>query len=296
MVHNLFSISGAILLALSLFGSTGAQAQKVRMGTGAVVAGVHQGDMLTLGQAVYERHCSGCHGLEGNGEGPAARWLDPKPRDFTLGTFKFRTTPTGALPTDNDLFRTITEGAHGTSMPSWRILPEIERRAVVQYLKTFSDAWEDEDYFARAIAMPAPPTLEELSDPDRIKRGRTIFTYIGCRQCHGDTGAGDGPSSAKMKDDKGYPIRPANFQRGILRGGRRPADLFRAISTGYSGTPMPGFTMLKEEQLWDLVGFLRYLMIHQGDPENQDKYPRCTVMGNCEAAAAGTDAPEEKSE
>jgi cytochrome c oxidase cbb3-type subunit 2 len=90
------------------------------------------------GRAVYEARCVGCHGPKGDGNGPAATFLSPRPRNFTLGVFKFRTTPSGSLPTDGDLFRTVTRGVRWTAMPTWHELPGNERLAVVMYIKTRS--------------------------------------------------------------------------------------------------------------------------------------------------------------
>src|SRR5262245_29079314 len=96
------------------------------------------------GREVYERRCVGCHGPKGDGNGPVAAFLDPRPRDFRLGAFKFRTTPSGSLPTDGDLFRTLTRGVRYTAMPTWHELPEKDRLAVISYVKTFSPRWKDE--------------------------------------------------------------------------------------------------------------------------------------------------------
>jgi len=90
---------------------------------------------VQTGKAVYEQHCAACHGLIGDGHGPASVWLSPKPRNFNLGLFKIQSTPFGSLPTDDDLFQTITRGMPGRSMPSFVYLGEKERREVVQYVK-----------------------------------------------------------------------------------------------------------------------------------------------------------------
>ena len=71
------------------------------------------------GKEVYENSCAHCHGTEGRGDGSAAENLLPKPRDFTRGLYKIRSTETGELPTDQDLFNIITVGMPGSSMPGW---------------------------------------------------------------------------------------------------------------------------------------------------------------------------------
>src|SRR5207247_1491942 len=76
-------------------------------------------DLIARGKEEFEEHCIGCHGVRGDGNGLAATFLFPRPRDFTIGVFKFRSTPSGSLPTDGDLFRTITRGVRWTAMPTW---------------------------------------------------------------------------------------------------------------------------------------------------------------------------------
>src|SRR6187551_865380 len=90
---------------------------------------------LQPGKTVYEQHCAACHNLNGEGNGPAAVWLFPKPRNFSAGLFKIQSTPGGSLPSDDDLFQTITRGMPGSSMPSFTYLSENERREVVKYVK-----------------------------------------------------------------------------------------------------------------------------------------------------------------
>lgn len=250
----------------------------------AVIAGVQAAETLALGARAYARYCSGCHGEKGDGKGPASEQLYPKPRDFTRGLYKFRTTPWGSLPTDDDIYRTITTGVYGTSMPSWALVPEVERRALVQYVKSFSPQFEDPDLAEPPMPVPYPPA--ELKDPENVTLGRTTFRIIGCQQCHGPSGGGDGPSSGEMKDDWGEPIRVTNFQRGILRGGRTPRDIYRSIATGLSGTPMPNFgASLAPEKIWAIVGYIRYLIKNQGDPKSNELVEECRVWDTCDTAS-----------
>ena len=106
-------------------------------------------ELVEQGKTIYFRRCSFCHGLLGDGNGPAADYLDPRPRDFTLGTFKFRTTQSGELPTDEDMFRTVSRGLSGTGMQAFDSdlikngLSEQERWAVIFYIKTFVPEFED---------------------------------------------------------------------------------------------------------------------------------------------------------
>src|SRR4051812_41354316 len=88
------------------------------------------------GKAIYDARCIECHGESGRGDGPSAGYLSPRPRDFTTGRYKIRSTETGSVPTDEDLIQSVQQGLYGTAMPGWaRILSETEIRDVVTYLK-----------------------------------------------------------------------------------------------------------------------------------------------------------------
>jgi cytochrome c oxidase cbb3-type subunit I/II len=201
---------------------------------------------VTRGRVVYERRCVGCHGPQGDGNGPAATFLDPRPRNFTLGSFKFRTTPSGSLPTDGDLYRTLTRGVRWTAMPTWHELPEKDRVAVIAFIKTFSPRWKEEKPEAPiTIGEPPAPT------PELLARGKTLYAQAKCFQCHGEGGKGDGPSAAELQDDLKFPIRPADFTRGQFKGGGDVRDIYRTMTTGLDGTPMPSFAdSMKDDERW----------------------------------------------
>jgi cytochrome c oxidase cbb3-type subunit I/II len=203
-------------------------------------------EQAARGKLVYERRCVGCHGDKGDGNGPAATFLDPRPRNFTLGSFKFRTTPSGSLPTDGDLYRTLTRGVRWTAMPTWHELPEKDRIAVIAYIKTFSPRWQEEKPEPPiAIGDPPKPT------PELLARGKDLYTKAKCFQCHGDGGKGDGPSANELRDDLKFPIRPADFTRGQFKGGGEVADIYRTMTTGLDGTPMPSFAdAMKDDERW----------------------------------------------
>jgi cytochrome c oxidase cbb3-type subunit 2 len=203
-------------------------------------------DLLTLGREVYQSRCVGCHGVKGDGNGVAATFLSPRPRDFTAGVFKFRTTPTGSLPTDGDLFRTVTRGVRWTAMPTWHELPDKERLAVVAFIKNFSTRFKDE--------MPEPPLAigdPPKATPELIARGKELYVKAKCFQCHGDGGKGDGPSADELKDLAGFPIPPADFTRGQFKGGSSVRDVYRTMALGLDGTPMPSFAdSMNEQERW----------------------------------------------
>ncbi len=197
-------------------------------------------------KALYDKKCSQCHGVGGDGKGPAAEFVMPRPRDFTRGTYKFRTTPSGQLPSDDDLFRSITNGVPGTSMPAWDMLTEEDRRGLVQHIKTFSSRFKEEQVPPSVNIGKAPPSSKEI-----VETGKKIYTDMGCANCHGLNGRGNGASvyseengifTLGMANDWEDPIVPANFtKRWTWRGGSRVEDVRRAFATGLSGSPMPAF-------------------------------------------------------
>jgi cytochrome c oxidase cbb3-type subunit 2 len=216
----------------------------------------------------YRRYCAGCHGDLGDGNGENAVWLDPKPRDFTMATFKCRSTPTGTLPTDEDLFNTIARGLTNSNMPIWNTFTKQQRADLVAYIKTFSARWQKEKP-ADPIKIPAEPAVTI----DSISHGKALFTKLECWKCHGPQGKGDGPSAATLTDSKDQPIRPYNFAAGKddsrFKCGSENADIYRIFMTGVDGTPMPSFAdTIQPNDAWDLVHFLRTLQVNRHGKEN----------------------------
>jgi cytochrome c oxidase cbb3-type subunit 2 len=209
-------------------------------------------DVVARGRAVYEGRCIGCHGARGDGNGKAATFLSPRPRDFTTAVFKFRTTPSGTLPTDGDLYRTITRGVRWTAMPTWHEVPDLDRRAVVAYIKTFSPRWREEPRPAAApLSRPPQPSAELLM------HGKTLYRAAKCYECHGDGGKGDGPSAAQLRDDFERPIRPTDFTRGQFKAGATVTDVFRALTLGLDGTPMPSFSdAMTDAERWAIAYYV----------------------------------------
>jgi len=206
-------------------------------------------DLRELGREVFTDHCAGCHGARGDGAGRAATFLSPLPRDFTAGVFKFRSTPSGSLPTDGDLFRTITRGVRWTAMPTWHEVPDKQRIAVVAYLKTLSKRWT-EDTVEPAIPLPPPPR----ATPELLARGKALYAQAKCAECHGEGGRGDGPSAATLQDDFQRPIPPTDFTRGQLKGGGSVSDVYRTMTTGLDGTPMPSFAdSMSDDERWAIA-------------------------------------------
>lgn len=216
----------------------------------------------------YKRYCAGCHGDLGDGNGENAVWLDPKPRDFTMATFKCRSTLTGTLPTDQDLFNTVGRGLTNSNMPIWNTFSSQQRADLVAYIKTFSARWEKEKP-GDPIKIPAEPPITI----DSISHGKYLFTKLECWKCHGPQGKGDGPSASTLTDSKDQPIRPYNFAAGRddsrFKCGSENQDIYKIFMTGVDGTPMPSFAdTIQPNDAWDLVHFLRTLQVNRHSKEN----------------------------
>ncbi|MBC8338461.1 MAG: c-type cytochrome [Alphaproteobacteria bacterium] len=222
-------------------------------------------DFVEKGRGVYLGRCSFCHGLLGDGEGPAAKYLDPRPRDFTLGTFKFRTTQSGQLPTDADLFRTVSRGLPGTAMQSFDSdlfkngLSETERWQVIAYIKTFAQEFKDPELdpvkSGKVVTLPSnrPPYTPEL-----VAKGKEAFKKAKCSSCHGMLGRGDGNKEFR-KDDWGFPIRIRNVTHPWkIKAGSEVEDIYMRFSTGINGTPMPSFVKsMNEDERWALANYIK---------------------------------------
>lgn len=207
---------------------------------------------LKLGERVYLESCAACHGIVGDGKGPEAYRLRTKPRDFTSGLYKFRSTPSGSLPMDDDIVRTLRQGVRGTSMLPQRHLSDREILSVTEYLKTFSRRFQEEKPAPALKIPPLPPLTAKL-----IATGRAKFEEAGCAECHGPGGRGNGPSAKDLKDLVGNSISPSDLTLRPFKSGQRPEDVYRTIATGLDGTPMPSYEgALSPEEEWALVGYI----------------------------------------
>ena len=189
------------------------------------------------GQVVYSKACTACHGENGDGNGPGAGPLNPKPRDFTSGLYKYRSTGFGELPTDEDLLQVINEGIPHSQMPPWKhTLSEQERLDVVAYIKGFSSDFKDAKP-PEVLVIPETPA----SSPALVQEGRKVFMALQCWSCHGTEGHGDGKAASILMDNWGHPIRPVNFTWAQYKRGNDPASIYKTFTTGLNGTPMPSF-------------------------------------------------------
>jgi len=253
---NLAGIALNLVLAAVLPVAAGAQQMESHVGklTGHSDAG----------RQLYYRYCWGCHGARGNGDGENAPYLNILPRNFVIGAFKCRSTPTGTLPVDSDLYNTLKRGINFSNMPNWSALTDQPRADLVAFIKTFSPRWKTEKP-GDPIQIPAEPALSVAS----IKHGSELFQKLECWKCHGQEGRGDGPSASTLTDSNDQPIRPYNFTSdNRSKCGRTNQDLYKIFMTGLDGTPMPSFAdVIKPEDAWDLVHFLRTLQYNNKSPE-----------------------------
>ena len=213
-----------------------------------VTAGPPAQDDAAAGKKLYETRCQYCHGEKGKGDGPGAAVMYPRPRDFTSGAFKIRTTDFGEAPSDADLTKIINDGMPGSTMPAWRgVLKDSEIVQVIAYIKTFSPSVFDPKSPPKAVQLSTnAPAASQAS----IDKGQKLFQDVQCWKCHGQEGRGDGPSAFDLKDKLGNKIFPADLTKPWnFRGGASAPDLHRTIVTGLTGTTTPSFAdALKEDE------------------------------------------------
>lgn len=253
---------------------------------------------LARGQAVYQERCVQCHGVSGDGQGPTAQYMYPKPRDYRRGLFKFNSTGYGNRPLRDDLVRAVRQGIRGTSMPAFNLLPEPDQQAVVDYvimlarrgeveqglvsLAESEDEIDPEMVKSEVIetvlrrwseaeeAEVRPLTPQPKFTMAHVERGKQAFLTKGCSKCHGEDGRGQTKDNRGI-DAWGQPTRAADLTSGMLHGGPRPIDLYRRIHSGINGTPMPGFASALQSEpdtIWDLVSYVLSVSSHR---RNGDK-------------------------
>ena len=262
--HGIFAVAAALGLLCSCHRARDAEADRPGLIAAALVPSTTlppSPDLVALGRKTYEKECLACHGKAGNGEGEAAYLLYPRPRDFTSGQFRLVSTWDN-VPTDEDMFRTISRGMPGSAMPSWSHLPERTRWGLVHYVKSFSkrpltihasrEPDTDGNDAAGVVSVPKEPPYKKEAEA----RARATFVKS-CAPCHGPTGKGDGQQ--KQTDSKGFATRPRDLTLGVYKGSPDPASVYYRIVAGLPGSPMPQSAYLHGEQAWDLVHFVRSL-------------------------------------
>jgi mono/diheme cytochrome c family protein len=241
---------------------------------------------------LFVNYCAACHGEKGDGNGPAARFLDPKPRDFSDAKFRIVTTM-NQIPCDADLKRVVSNGMPGSAMFPFGHLDDAEVTALVGEIRRLirqgfeerlrkaaaesGDAVDENDIveLVKTGTLPGDP----VSIPDQLpemtaesaKRGAELFrnTTAACVACHGEKGKGDGVQ--EQRNDNGMPTRPRDLTRGIFKGGRDPRQLYARIVRGLPGSPMPGNEFLKPAEIGDLVNHILSLSTAEDTARTQHR-------------------------
>jgi DMSO reductase family type II enzyme heme b subunit len=254
-----------------------------------------------IGGDLYQHRCAACHGEEGLGDGVAAELMYPRPRDFSLGLFKYKTTPGVLPPSDEDLFNTIKHGLSATAMPGWSsLISDDQIESLIPVLKGFdmTATWSPEDaddeYFddegrytkTDFISISDRELVDRMVDysPESIARGREVFDKA-CNECHGDSGRGNITSGKKLEDDWGYRIWPRDLTKPwTYRVSEvKAADaaesrvqtiqrIYQRLSIGITGTPMPAHREVEEgnkdpielEDRWHVANYVYSLREKMG--------------------------------
>jgi len=246
---------------------------------------------IERGKLVYMEKCVLCHAEDGSGKGVSAFYSSPRPRNFIKGQYKFRTTPFGKIPTDDDLYKMLIRGMPGTTMPSWKHFPEVDLKSLVLYLKTLSKKFakfKKKGKTHKLTKVESPPPFDKQS----LERGKKFFDTT-CSGCHGLRGRSDGESTHRNVDIESDAIRPRNLSKPwTFRRGSTPKDLFLTIRTGLSTTAMPRHSkrIYKDRDIWDIVYYIRTLFgleetIFEVDIPPDSKLLNPSVTKNLRAAS-----------
>lgn len=295
-----------------------------------------QTSLVEEGRAAYATYCVGCHGENGDGNGESARFFHPRPRNFQEAKFKFSTTRSGRLPTDEDLRRTITRGLKGTAMPGWDLLPARTVTALIAYIKTFSPKWTERSP-ASPIPMIEDPYRSQADKSAAIARGEAVYhgyatcwtchpAYVGTEKINEYLVAMENPTrevfrpllhqSEAKPNDEGELIYPPDFHRDFVRSGGTVDDLYRSISAGITGTAMPTWVdametrsvrhpeipLTRSEDLWAMSYYVHRLILERparlqpGQFEVRERPHRILKSGESFQPAEPLQAPDEAPE
>jgi mono/diheme cytochrome c family protein len=206
--------------------------------------------LIATGTTLYMEHCSVCHGVEADGKGPLASGFLPRPRNFTVGNFKLRSTEVGEPPSTADLERTIKhgiQGSYGRTMPAFESLSQQDVAALIEVIRYVAGV----DQLGKPVAVPPRPARSDL------KLGEQLYSELTCLDCHGEAGDGQGILAKTLKDANGDPIQPADFRTGQFKGGNSPEDIWTRVYAGLEGTPMPAFGRNSTaDEIWAVTEYI----------------------------------------
>jgi mono/diheme cytochrome c family protein len=247
---------------------------------------------LTTGKQLYDNYCVGCHGVEGDGNGPAARFLDPKPRDFRVGRIKFGSVEGGAAPRDEDYMHVLNIGLTGTAMPKFNLLADREKKAIIAYIKTFYPDWTEDPAGAPVSAGQNPFTEDRA---EGIEAGRAAYYGLAkCWSCHPayesraniaklyEEEGEEAPElranlfESEVRDSNwGAAIKAPDFLEDRIKTGFEVESIARVVAAGVGGTAMPTWAgSLEPEQIWGLAYYVNDIALRRGTPEGREMKKR----------------------
>lgn len=279
------------------------------------------------GKDLYLLRCAVCHGDQGMGDGVAANLMYPKPRDFSLGLFKYKTSPPESLPLDDDLYRTIYDGLAGTAMPGWKtLLSKEQMQSLIPVIKSFDTtaAWspedaEDEDFDEDGRYLKITFNTEIKVEPvdsqipyseESLELGKPVFEKV-CGECHGKGGRGNITSGKKLEDDWSNRIWPRDLSKPWTwrvteaeTGNEKNSSLrditiqkiYQRLSIGIPGTPMPAHRAVEKgnedplslEERWHVANYVYSLRDSFVQPSDN------TLLNAAKVDGALPDSPDAK--
>jgi mono/diheme cytochrome c family protein len=245
---------------------------------------------LNSGHELFLTYCAACHGVDGDGKGPASVGLRPPPRNFKQGQFKFAAVASGQLPNDEDLLRIVQKGLHGSAMLPWNDVPERDILDIIQYIKTLSPKWVDKT--PGEPIVPGPDPWGDARKAEAVTRGMKVYHGLAqCLSCHPayepkatidaasmelskrEATLRPDPYHSEMKDsDYGTKLMPPDFTRDHVRSGEALTDIYRTIASGIGGTAMPTWKgALPDDDIWAMAYYVRSLIDIKGTREADDR-------------------------
>jgi mono/diheme cytochrome c family protein len=232
-------------------------------------------ETVELGRRVYVRNCQACHGKDGDGRGPSSPGLSSAPRDLTKGVFRFAAVPPGYdLPRDEELMRVLDHGLQGTSMLALDLQPT-EKLAVLQYIKTFSEAWLDA---SKKVAPARIPTEDPYGPKSSVAIAAGERAYHGkamCWSCHPayvpndvirnyQTSYGREPTTG-LRENMSRSVRmwpvPPDYTWDKVKISTSPEAVYRTLYNGLLGSVMPAYReILEDEEMWAVAHYVNALV------------------------------------